>query len=170
MRYTIILMLLLAFSTGRSQDIDTAKYIIIEAKINKIDFSEDYFENGQYLSFYNDEDENPCFLNSKADGEEYSYGRVYGYKLKETKVDDCVAEEISFRWQYNNSYDDQSGYALVQLKRIYRENGVQFYIKILSKTLDIIEFAGFTSEIPVLDDQVNENSLYKMVTNRPINY
>jgi len=65
-------MLLLAFLTGRSQGKDTAKYIIIEAKINNIDFSEDNFENGQYLSFYTDEDENPGFLNSKSDGEEYS--------------------------------------------------------------------------------------------------
>ncbi len=163
MQYTIILMLLLAFSTGRSQGIDTAKYIIIEAKINNIDYSEDYFENGQYLSFYTDEDENPCFLNSKANGDEYSYGKVYGYKIKETKIDDCVAEEITFRWQYHNSYDDQTGYALVHLKRIYRENGVQFSITILSKKLDIIEFAGFTSELAASPDQDTDATLYKKV-------
>jgi len=51
----------------------------------------------------------------------------------------------------------------VHLKRIYSENGVQFSITILSKNLDIIEFAGFTSELAAAADQDTEDCLYKKV-------
>ena len=60
--------------------------------------------------------------------------------------DGCKGKTIYFRWKYRNSYEKDTGYAFVQLKRLYRENGVEFLIKIVSNKLEMIEFSGFTNE------------------------
>jgi hypothetical protein len=146
MKKLIFFPLLLLITTTKAQLNDTTKYLITEARINSEDCSQHYYEGGQFLIFYENENNERCFLNSKKNKEEYSFGKVYGLKSEKIEIENCPAENISFRWNYHNSYDDDSGYALVHLRRIYRENGVEFSIKILSKKLDIIEFSGFTSE------------------------
>jgi hypothetical protein len=146
MKKLIFFPLLLLITTTKAQLNDTTKYLITEARINSVDYSQHYYEGGQFLLFYENENNERCLLNSKENKEEYSFGKVYGLKSEKIEIENCPAENISFRWHYHNSYDDDSGYALVHLKRIYRENGVEFSLKILSKKLDIIQFSGFTNE------------------------
>lgn len=161
MKILLILQLLLLSKTSiNAQIFDSVKYLITEAKINKVDYSQHYFENGQYLTFYKDEDDEYCLLNSMGNKEEYSYGKILGLKVKKTEEDECPAETINFRWFYHNSYNNDSGYAVVQLKRIYRENGIEFSIKILSKKLEIFEFSGFTNET-VIEKEEEQNYFSK---------
>ena len=161
MKKLIFFPLLLLITATEAQLIDSTKYLITEARINSEDYSQHYYEGGQFLSFYENENNEPCFLNSMANKEEYSFGRVYGLKSEKLEIENCQAENISFRWYYHNSYDNDSGYAKVQLKRIYRENGVEFSIKILSKKLDIIEFSGFTIENLLKLNEEEENNFKK---------
>lgn len=161
MKKFIAIPLLLIIAITKGQSIDSTKYFVTEARINSVNYSEEYYNSGQYLTFYEDEDGNNCFSNSMGNKEQYSFGKIYGFKIEKVEIDHCPAHDISFRWFYQNSYDTDSGYAMVQLKRIYRENGVEFSIKILSKKLDIIEFSGFTSENLLKLKEEEENNFKK---------
>ena len=161
MKKLIAIPLLLIIAITKGQVMDSTKYFVTEARINSVNYSEEYYNSGQYLTFYEDEDGNNCFSNSMGNKEQYSFGKIYGFKIEKVEIDDCPAHDISFRWFYQNSYDTDSGYAMVQLKRIYRENGVEFSIKILSKKLDIIEFSGFTSENLLKLKEEEENNFKK---------
>jgi hypothetical protein len=146
MKHILFATLLFLFSTAKAQVFDSTKYYIIEAIIDDEDCSDSYLDSRQYLTFYQNEDGNKCFLNSKTNGEEFSCGRISGLISEEIIEDECSGELITFRWKYHNSYDLDSGYALVTLKKIYRESETQFYIKIITDKLDIIYFSGFTNE------------------------
>jgi hypothetical protein len=161
MKKLIAIPLLLLIAVTKGQVMDSTKYFVTEARINNVNYSEDYYKSGQYLTFYDDEDGNTYFLNSMGNKEQYSYGRIFGFKIEKTEIDHCPAHDITFRWFYQNSYDTDLGYAMVHLKRIYRENGVEFAIKILSKKLDIIEFSGFTSENLLKLKEEDENDFKK---------
>lgn len=161
MKKLIVIPLLLLIAITKGQVMDSTKYFVTEARINSVNYSEDYYNSSQYLTFYDDEYGNTCFLNSMGNKEQYSFGRIFGFKIEKTEIDHCPAHDITFRWFYQNSYDNDSGYAMVQLKRIYRENGVEFSIKILTKKLDIIEFSGFTSENLLKIKEEDENYFKK---------
>lgn len=145
-RKIIMAPLLGLFINAGAQYNDSIRYIVTEARINKLDYSNDYFDQGQYLAFYSKKNGESGFLNSTADHTEYSYGQILNMKRMKMEEDGCKGETIYFRWKYRNSYDKDSGYAFVQLKRLYRENGVEFLIKIVSNKLEMIEFSGFTNE------------------------
>ena len=161
MKKIIIFPLLLFITATKAQSTDSTKYLITEARINSEDFSQFYFEGGQFLKFYENENKELCLLNSESSKENFSFGKVYGFKTEDVEIENCPADNITFRWNYHNSYDSDSGYAIVQLKRIYRKNGVEFYIKILSKKLDIIEFSGFTNEHLLEIKEEEENYFMK---------
>ena len=91
MKKVILLPLLVFVFSLKAQLFDTAKYFITEARINKVDFSEDYYNNGQFLTFYLNDNDEVCFLNSKQDFDEFSYGKVYGVSVKNTEFDGCKA-------------------------------------------------------------------------------
>lgn len=133
-------------STSHFKFLDSIRYIVTEARINKLDYSIDYFDQGQYLAFYSTKNGESGFLNTTADHSEYSYGQILNLNRVKMEEDGYKGETIYFRWKYRNSYDKDTGYAFVQLKRLYRENGVEFSIKIVSKKLEKIEFSGFTNE------------------------
>jgi len=137
---------------------------VTEARINKLDYSDQYFDQGQYLTFYRKKIGGLGFLNTSADHAEYSYGQILNMKRMKMEEDGCKGEIIYFRWKYRNSYDKDTGYALVQLKRLYRENGVEFSIKIVSKQLEMIELSGFTNERKYKNHHLENNSGYLYTT------
>lgn len=153
MKHFLFTSVLFLFSTVHGQVFDSTKYYVTEAIINDEDYSDFYLDDRQYLTFYKNEQGVTCFLNSTSDNHEFSCGRISGLKSEEIKEDDSFGELITFRWYYHNSYDLDSGYALVSLKKLYRENGAEFSIKIITKKLDIIMFSGFTNEKLVNQDQ-----------------
>jgi hypothetical protein len=102
----ISLSALIDKTTINTQIFDSVKYLITEAKINKVDYSQDFFEKGQYLTFYKDENDEYGLFNSMGNKEEYSYGKIYGLKVKKIEEDECPAETFNFRWLYHNSYDN----------------------------------------------------------------
>ena len=159
-RYILLVHLLGLLISAGAQNHDPIRYIVTEARINKLDYSNHFFDKGQYLSFYNNKKGQLGFLNSSADHTEYSYGQILNMKRFNMEEDVCKAETIYFRWKYRNSYDKDTGYAFVQLKRLYRENGVEFSIKIVSKQLEMIEFSGFTNERKYKNHALENNSGY----------
>lgn len=145
MKHILFATVLFLFSTVHGQVFDSTKYYVTEAIINDEDYSDCYLENGQFLTFYQNEDGVTCFLNSTREKDEFSCGRISGLKSEEIEEDETFGELITFRWYYHNSYDLDSGYALVSLKKLYRENGTEFSIKIITQKLHIIMFSGFTT-------------------------
>jgi len=88
-----------------------------------------------------------CFLNSSLNKEEYSYGRIYHYRLSKSKIDSISVDEISFRWNYHNSYDSDTGYAVVLFSKIYKIDNPIFSIRMITSA-DIIEFSGYIKQMP----------------------
>jgi hypothetical protein len=158
MKLIILASTLFFFSATNAQILDSTKYYVTEAVINDEDYSDCYLDNGQYLTFYQNEDGETCLLNSTRKMDEFSCGRISGLKSEEIEEDESYGELITFRWYYHNSYDQDSGYALVSLKRLYRENGTQFSIKIITQKLHIIMFSGFTNE-KLVNYEPKENSV-----------
>ena len=142
MKYCLTLPFLLLLFNVNAQIIDSSKYFITKALINNEDLSTDYSSNKQYLSFYKNEQNELCFLNSRFNKEEYSYGRINHYRLLKSKIDSFNVDEISFRWNFRNSYDIDTGYAVVQLTKLYKNNQPEFSFKMVSPS-DIIEFSGY---------------------------
>jgi hypothetical protein len=134
------------FSQGQLND--SVNYFIKKAAINHKSYSDNLISRGQYLSFYKNEFQEKYFRNSSADGSEYSYGRVTDIQFKGIKGKKGKIENISFCWNYHNSYDNETGFATVKLKRIHFLNGVVFDIIIKSENKKyVIEYSGYTNEI-----------------------
>lgn len=146
MKYFVFATVLLLFSKVQGQAFDSTKFYVTEAIINDDDYTDYYLENRQFLAFYNNKDGTPCLINSTKNGDEFSCGKIIGLKSEQIEENDSFGELVTFRWYYHNSYDLDSGYAMVSLKKISRENGTQFTFKIITKQLEIIIFSGFTNE------------------------
>jgi hypothetical protein len=157
MKYVILALSLFSISTVKSQVLDSTKYFVTEAIINNQDYSECYIEDGQFLSFYKNEDGDLGFLNSTLNGDEFSFGSISRLKSEKIEVGDTNGELITFCWHYHNSYDMNSGNAYVSIKRVFRENGMEFIIKIITKKLDVLIFSGYTN-IEMFNKYINENS------------
>lgn len=142
----VFYFILLEFS-AQGQFSDSVSYFIKNGKVNHVDCTEYYINRGQRLNFYHNELDELCFRNITADGSEYSYGKVSEIQIKETKENKCKVENISFCWNFYNSYDNESGYATVCIKRINLLYGVEFFVKIkVDNKKNFIEFYGYTNE------------------------
>ena len=143
-----LILLTIAAVTVRGQIADTVNYTIKQGMVDHRDCTAYYTERGQYLCFYVSDKGEKSFRNTTADGTEYSYGTVADIKIKETIEKKCRVENISFRWKFYNSYDSDTGFALVRLKRVHLLHGVEFNFKIITENKkQTIEFYGYTNEI-----------------------
>jgi hypothetical protein len=156
MKKVIIIPIIFFVSTIKAQVFDSTKYYVTEAIINDEDYTDIYSKDGQYLRFYTNTDGASCFLNGTRNGKELSCGRIAEFKLEEIKEEGFLGDLITFQWYYHNSYNTDSGLALVSLKKIYREKGAQFDATIITKKLDVFNFSGHTNE--TITKELNKKS------------
>lgn len=155
----LFILLLIISSKLKAQISDSVFYYIKSCKINKIEFNDYYLRNGQYLNFNWNDSKEIIFYNSAADRNEYSFGKVTELQTKKGIEKKCNVEWITFCWQFRNSYDNDSGYATVKLKRTHLIYGVEFSAKIIpDRSKEIIEFYGYTNEIKS-EYNIDENDI-----------
>ncbi|PSJ71771.1 hypothetical protein C7N43_37650 [Sphingobacteriales bacterium UPWRP_1] len=121
-----------------------AQFIITDARINDVDYTEHYVSSGGYIVFYETDDD--LYMANVLDIENtQSYGRLYSMNVQEIdETDENYAAEIyTFRWSYINDYDTKKGTATVQLTKIFKPRGVAFICKIIPENLDELEYRGF---------------------------
>ena len=123
-----------------------AKFIISDARKNKVDATEEYLNNQAYFVFYklnNDPKTRFGLIMSKSNTQ--SFGKIFDRHVsEETATDYAYKTEIHFfKWSYINSYDDKVGTASVKLVKIYKPAGVAFEITIVPDNLDVLEYKGY---------------------------
>lgn len=135
-----------ALSTFAQESTSNAKFIIQDAKLNKVDITETIISKGCYLVFYTvKESEDIFFGNIMPKDNTQSWGRIFNSKGNTTQEteEEYKFELITFKWSYQNDYDKKKGTATVRLKKIYKPVGVAFECTIIPENLDVIEYKGY---------------------------
>ena len=106
-----------------------AELEIKDARINDIDFTEEFTNNKNRLYFYKIISANQIyFSNYFEELDSQSYGRIYNV-VKEhfNETDETYEKDIyKFKWSYANTYNDVEGTAEIILSLEYKENGIYF--------------------------------------------
>lgn len=146
--YVLILVLLTQVSFGQQQSnfTEIIRFIIQDARFNKLDLTPTCINAGAYLNFYrlNGSDQ-VYFGNVWPKPKTQSYGRAYNI---ETTHNDATATEygsetIIFNWSYINDYDKREGTASMKIGITYKPNGTTFLLTMIPETLDVIVYKGY---------------------------
>jgi hypothetical protein len=146
MKSILILSLSLVFSIcAIGQQKTLARFRIMEAKIGNSDVSQAYYTQKQFFAFYVNEKKELLMANVSGTSDDQSYGRLYSMELKEEKETDTHYETqvFSFRWNYHNNYDKETGYASVVLIKILKPQGVVFVLRMVTPNLEVSEYKGY---------------------------
>lgn len=126
-----------------------ANIIIQKSFVDARDFSEHSIENEQHLFFYN-EGKELYFINEGKKEKSRSYGKVTNDNLRKIIENGIDSYILNFKWNYQNSYNDETGIADVYIKMLNTSKGVACRVFIISEKMDyLIEYRG------VLDDSLN---------------
>lgn len=123
-----------------------AKFIIQDAKIDGVDFTETVISNAAYLAFYTIKgSKDVYFTNHLTKANSQSYGKIFDLDGQTYAETDSTYkfETYTFRWSYVNTYDDKTGTAKVTLEKTHKPAGVAFECKIIAENLDILEYKGY---------------------------
>ncbi len=121
-----------------------ARFIITDARLNGLDYTDHYVGSGGYIVFY--EVEGDLYLaNVLGNKNTQSFGELYSMNVQEIQETDenYYTEIYSFRWSYINDYDSKKGTATVQFTKVFKPVGVAFICKIIPENLDVLEYRGF---------------------------
>ena len=123
-----------------------AKFIIQDARLNKIDITARFIKAEAFVVVYETK-EGIAYMAVVMDKDEtQTFGRIFDVeevkKLAETDKE-YGAEIYNFRWSYKNSYDNKQGTARVRLTKIFKPLGVMFSTVIIPEDLDVMEYKGY---------------------------
>jgi hypothetical protein len=145
----VILICLPTIIVGQIEKQKTiSKLIISDATENGKDITEYILDQQAYLAFYTVDDtdkENLCMANVWAKNNSNSYGRVFdkNYHKSEATSSEFEIHIMSFKWSYQNTYDDKRGTANVELLIIHKPIGKAFIITIIPENLDVLQYKGY---------------------------
>lgn len=147
LRKIISLILLVFFCTQTSmgqEQKELAKFYVTHATQNKRDITEWALKNRIFTVFYLT-DNNLCMANVSENSDEQSWGEIWGLKdeTKEEIDTEYKTDIFYFNWNYSNSYDNKTGTCKVQLLKIYKPQGIVSILRMISESLDIIEYTGY---------------------------
>lgn len=140
----LILMLIPSLSILAQQQKEIARFHVTHATNNGNDITEWAVEKKLFTVFYTIENE-PYIANVSGFDGEQSWGRIWGFK-NETKKETSTnykTDIFHFNWNYSNSYDSKNGTCKVQFLKIYKPQGVVSMLKLVTESLDVIEYMGY---------------------------
>lgn len=142
---TILFLTLVSAGTYGQEQKTVAKFIVNDARFNKVDRTDYYLNEGAYLVFYLDKDSIPCMANVLPKLGSQSFGQLISHNNKhvEESENKYPADYFYYKWSYLNSYDNKKGTADVILVKIYKPVGVAFECKIIPENLDVLDFKGY---------------------------
>ena len=143
--FLLLFALILTASSSYAQDKET-RLIILEAKIDKADYTDIYLQNQAFLVFYYTEDEQLNMANVFPKEESQSYGKVSMWAKEKENPDTpegYKTESFVFRWSYANSYDSKTGSAICKLKKIYKPSAIAYELQMLTEDTSTLEFKGY---------------------------
>lgn len=149
--FVLFMFLNLSFSYAQENDKkDKKQYTFAEleikdARINDVDYTEDFTNNKNKLYFYKIIDSNQiCFSNHFDVDNTQSYGRIYNVVREHLdETDDTYEKDIyKFKWSYTNTYDDVKGTADILLSLEYKPKGIYFELIMNIDNLDVNKYKG----------------------------
>lgn len=153
-------LLFILFASLLSQNISAqnqkmiAKFIIQDARINKIDISERVIKAGAYVVIYETKTGETYMATVMDKDDTQTFGEIFDVgdieKKSETEKE-YASETYSFRWSYKNSQDEKRGTARVSLSKIFKPTGTMFSARILLENLDLYEYKGYMEGTIKLD-------------------
>lgn len=121
---------------------DRMKYFITESSKNGWDNSQFDIERGGHIVFYKvGEEIYMADISGKCDQQ------VYG-KIDQMITTTSKSEKFptfTFRWKYQNTYDNKTGIAMVKFHKYYESGEIKFAMQILSSDSNTIIYKGFVS-------------------------
>lgn len=143
-RFSFIFILLISFATlfGQEQK-ELARFYVTHATQNGYDISESVLSMKMYTVFYTVGDE--LFMANVSGVEDsQSYGNIFDFESENyPETSDKYASYVAtFHWNYINTYDTQRGTCVVEFTKIYKPQGVVSTLKMVTESLDVIEYTG----------------------------
>lgn len=121
------------------------KFIIVEANINGLDYSEHYRNKKGFIALFVDADKDPCLANVMPVGDSQSYGKIYSLKYQGTEETNTRYEThyYTFNWEYENTYDSKTGICAVELVLIKKPHAITFELTMSERGRDTNIYKGY---------------------------
>lgn len=123
-----------------------AKFIIQDARLNKVDVTARFVETNAYVVVYKTKEGNTYMAVVMDKDDTQSFGRIFNMEevQKTPETDKEYQSEVyNFMWSYKNSYDNKKGTARVRLTKIYKPLGIMFTTVIIPEDLEIMAYKGY---------------------------
>lgn len=146
-RFYLLVLCVVIFNVLSAQNPDeTMSYKVTNFVFNGEVFDQAALENDIALTFYYSKDGDLCFSNHWRKTESQSYGPVYSLKTTESPEtkNEYAVTQFKFTWYYFNTYDNDSGEAVVTIKNIHIGNSIKFVAEIIPlDTNDVLSLRGY---------------------------
>lgn len=145
-----IIFLFFWVKAGFTQDTHWQKTIlrfdIEEAAINGEDYTDAFTEQRAYMSFYKVDNDSILLMALVwlKEGSQ-TWGRVYPHSVISTNemYDGFKSERSYYRWEYQNSFNENSGNALIELIKVVKPEGLFYVMKVFVHTFDLAVYKGY---------------------------
>ncbi len=131
-------------SSNAQEQKEIARFYVTSAKNNGIDITPWAKENGLYTIFYTIG--NTLHMANYAEkANTQSWGPLWGMtedSTPETQYE-YAADSFCYNWDFQNSYDTKKGTCKVEFHKIYKPNGVESILRIITQSGDLIEYSGY---------------------------
>lgn len=123
---------------------ELARFYVTHATENGQDITEWSTYSKAFTVFYTIGNE-LYMANVSENNNEQSWGKIWGFenKTKEETSTEYKADIFYFNWNYSNNYDTKSGTCKAQFFKIYKPQGIVSKLKLVTESLDIIEYTGY---------------------------
>ncbi|WP_035645953.1 hypothetical protein [Flavobacterium sp. ASV13] len=153
----IILVILIFVPTVIIGQIDKqkiiSKFVITNGTKNGNDITGLLLEQQAYLVFYAEDDNGLCLANVWVKNNSKSYGKVLDKMYHKSEVMSMEFESniLSFKWNYENTYNNKQGTANVELVMINKPIGKVFMMTIISENSDVLRYNGYVEGSLILN-------------------
>lgn len=119
---------------------------IQEAELNGEDYSKLFLSQKTYLAFYKVDTDSVLLLSlvNRKDASQ-TWGRVYPHPVifSNEMYDGFKSERTYYRWNYHNSFNENSGSALIELIKVPKPEGLFYVMKVFVHEFDLAVYKGY---------------------------
>jgi len=145
----LILLSTIQFAKAQSNDIEEIqRFIISDVRYNKVDVTEKYLSEKAYMVLYRLKGKDEVYLaNVWPKTGSQSYGNIFDLKQtsNEATADSYKNETLTFKWSYQNDFDNKQGTATIKLGLVYKPTGIAFLLTMITDALDVTQYKGYVS-------------------------
>ncbi|CAI9685179.1 hypothetical protein [Elizabethkingia anophelis] len=125
-----------------TQLLESTKYFITESTKDGWNNSQFDINRGGHIVFYEiNKEVYMADISGKCD--QQTYGKID--QMVNTSPKSAKFPTSTFRWKYQNTYDNKTGIAMVKFHKYYESGEMKFTMQILSSESNTITYKGFVS-------------------------